>query len=150
MCMNLNGKAFRYFLLIGMLLNSALLAWLWLRPRSNEFPGQPHGPEYMAIQLLGLDQAQQRAFHESARHHHQSMMRINEERVSLFLESTENLATDSLSAETQANLLRLEQERWRATRQHFSEVKALLKPEQLPRFDGFCEAVLKGPGRPRR
>lgn len=142
-------KVFSYFLLVGLLVNSVLLGWLWFRPRPQDFRHHPHGPEQMAIEILGLDEAQQAAFHESARRHHQSMMQINEERVGLFFTSSDSMEVENLSPETEASLITLEQQRWRATRLHFSEVKALLKPDQLPQFEDFCKAVLRGPGKRR-
>jgi hypothetical protein len=144
--MSRRWKVFSYFLLVGLLLNSVLLGWLWFGARRPDFPRHAHGPVGMATEILNLDLRQQKAFQESARRHHQRMVQINEERVRLFFELPENVAVDSLSAETEASLIRLEQQRWKATRRHFSEVKILLRPEQLPRFEDFCKAVLQGPG----
>lgn len=142
-------KLFSYLLLVGLLLNSVLLAWLWIRPRSQEFRSHMHEPEHMAIEILSLDEEQRRGFRESARRHHQSMMQINEERVGLFFTLSDSLEDETLSPEIEASLVRLERQRWKATQLHFSEIKALLKPHQIPQFEAFCKAVLRGPGRRR-
>jgi Spy/CpxP family protein refolding chaperone len=126
-----------------MLLNTAVIGYLWLRPPGGMHDGPPHDgpPDRMIIERLQLDEAQQKQFEELKHEHHSYILGIQREagalHNSLFTllqaEQLDTAARDSIITRLEAGYRRKEL----VTFDHFKKLRTILRPDQKAAFDDF-------------
>ncbi len=133
-------KTATFFLL---LLNLGLLFFLFQRgPRKQNLKVKFHQE---AVEILGLDASQQADFDDLIKEHSSAIIALNAENSAIlapyFYEifSNNNLSKrDSLMLRFQA----IEKEKVEITRDHFWEVRKILKPEQEKNMDLFLKKAI--------
>lgn len=134
---------YKYAIAGLVLLNLALIGFFIL---SKPLPPQPlHGDfGIQAPRILHLNAEQRKAFRFSADSHHRKMQALSLRQKELlahyFQQIVDSSQTDNALLLQKAE--QLEREKIEITYQHFEEVKSILKPEQLPYFKEFMQAVL--------
>lgn len=141
-------KLFIIIILVLVLINSATLIMMWMN-RPPHPPMHGHGPhkkpDKIIIEKLKLDESQQEKFSLLKEEHHSNMVKIDDELKGIRKEyysmlkdnSKDILKKDSL--EYQISLLARKKEG--ITFDHFLQVKALCKPEQLNDFYNLTEEL---------
>lgn len=125
-----------------LILNLSMIAFFFLTapPRPNDLKGKKG-----AVQMMQLDEQQEKSFSSLAHQHMQQMSEFNRQQRSLLqpyfnsiIDTKITIQSDSLLKQVQA----LEQKKIESTYLHFQEVKAILKPEQYPDFEKFVEQAI--------
>lgn len=150
----------RVVIIILLLLNFGTLGFLWMNSRDN---AREHGhrppprPDGIIINHLQLNEEQQQQFFASRDEHHSAMVEIQRESSKLHKElfsllqqvQPDTILKDSLLALIQVQNLRKEE----ITFHHFQQLRSILKPDQLGRFDELVEDIsqrIMGPHREHR
>lgn len=130
-----------------LLLNTAVIGYLWLRPGVRPHDGPPHEgrPDGLIIERLRLDDAQQQRFEELKQEHHSQVLEIQKEagalHNSLFAllqaDAPDTAARDSIIALLDAGYRRKEL----VTFDHFKKLRSILKPDQKADFDVFVDEL---------
>lgn len=142
------GVFYKIVIVALLLLNTAVIGYLWLRPPAHPPYGGPEGPhrvDAMIIDRLRLDEAQQRQFEELKHEHHGHMLDIQKQAGELHnhlftllqAEPVDTAARNSILTQLQANYLQKEL----VTFDHFKKLRGILRPEQKPDFDNFVEEL---------
>ena len=135
-------KFYKYAAFGLLVLNVSMLAFFFL---TRPGPGRG-GPQKPAIEHLGLDDAQHEEFLKFA-HQHEDKMIIIEDQQKELLQAYFNtlvIASNTLDLpSTLERLTQLEKQKVELTYQHFSEIKAILKPNQIKDFESFMKHILK-------
>lgn len=133
---------FKLASLVLLLLNAGILLFFWLQrpPRAPGMGGAIGSFETVAIDLLQLDESQAADFQNLAIEHGTRIHAFNQEQnrnlqqyFSTVYRAGDLLLKDSLIMQVE----QLEQQKVQFTYQHFEDVRALLRPEQLPQFEVF-------------
>jgi len=133
---------YKYATFILLALNITLISFFFItKPKGNM--GKP---PLRALETLGLDKAQHDLFLASAKRHSTEMEGINEAQKKLLMpyfnqltNTKQTINSDSIFREVQ----QLERRKIEQTYQHFSEIKATLKDEQIDDFEGFMDRILQ-------
>lgn len=130
---------YKYATCIMVLLNLTILGFLFFR--------NPHGRKgSRAIDTLKLDRQQHAAFLISAKQHETLMKGLMEKQQVLLKPYFQQLINaDGKVDEIQllVTMHQLESQKIQSTYQHFKEVKAVLKEEQIADFELFMNRMLK-------
>ncbi|MEM9821456.1 MAG: hypothetical protein AAF985_10305 [Bacteroidota bacterium] len=135
---------FKYTTVGLLVLNVSMIAFFFLtkpRPPLNE--GSAH---HRVVKLLDLDKAQGEKFFQSARNHHDQLPLIEDRQKEALQTYFNSLlsAPDSIDlAPALEKIVQLERQKVVLTYQHFEEIRGMLKPEQVPKFESFMGEVLK-------
>jgi Spy/CpxP family protein refolding chaperone len=145
-----NGRFYKIVIILLLLLNGGILAFLWVKGNNpeHEHPGgRPgHGRvDRLMSDKLHFTQEQEQQMQVLKDEHHGQIMEIQKEEQQLHKElfqllkapSTDTIAKNNLMARLGANDLRKEE----VTFEHFRKIRAILKPEQLPMFDELMEEI---------
>lgn len=144
-------KFYKIAVVALLLLNIGTLTFLWLNR-----PPDPReaGPFRFLVNATDMDEAQQQAYQKLRQEHRTSLetyrsqnRQVREAMFRLLATNEENarevlLLADSLGA------LRAKEERF--TYAHFRQVRALCRPDQLPRFDAAIGEAVQSMGPPHR
>lgn len=139
-------KFYKYATLGLLVLNALLIAFFFL---TKPGPGRGHVPgdlEKRAINHLGLDEAQHEGFLTSAGRHQKQMPIIEEQQKELLQKYFQTLVDSSSTLDLQntlEQLTELEKQKIELTYQHFKEIKVLLAPHQIKKFEDFMKDILR-------
>ena len=133
------------FAAIGLLLlNLVLLAYLLFGGFNKHHAPPPGGMMNAAKKEMNLTNEQHEVFLKSAKKHQRDISRLEERQAALSHQYF--LQEETSGPETQDSLLAqvatLEKEKIERTRQHFAEIKAMLKPAQVAGYEKFLQKVL--------
>lgn len=149
---------YRVVIIILLLLNLGTLGFLWVsnnrehtQERGHRPPPRPDG---IIINRLQLDEQQQEQFFAFRDEHHEQMVAIQRESSRLHKDlfallqqpDADTTIKDSLLAHIQVLNLRKEE----VTFHHFQQLRSILKPGQLGKFDELVEDIsqrIMGPHR---
>jgi Spy/CpxP family protein refolding chaperone len=140
-----------------LLLNTAVIGYLWLRPPGRMQDGPPHDgpPDRMIVERLRLDDAQQKQFEELKHEHHSYVLDIQKDAGELHHQLFSLLQADPLDTAARDSVItRLEavyRRKELVTFDHFKKLRAILRPEQKAEFDDFVAELgrrLMEPPRP--
>jgi protein CpxP len=141
------------FLLLA--LNFGILGFLWMHHRP-EHDSPPEGPDRLIIERLRLDEPQKGQFEELKHEHHSQMVQIQEQSGKTHQQLFDLLKKDPIDTAARNNLiLALQQndkQKELVTFEHFRKLRAILHPDQMPRFDALVQELSMhllnlGPGR---
>ena len=145
-----NERFYKIVIVLLLLLNTGTLAFLWMK--SNR---PPHGPmggpgRHNRVDRLMSDKLQftpqQESLMENLKHeHHSQILRIQEEESKLHTElfgllhsnNDDPAARKMILDKLAVNDIRKEE----VTFEHFRQIRAILTPEQLPKFDELMEEI---------
>ena len=138
------------------LLNVALLAYMWFAPHPMMHGVRPphHGPAGLVEQDLKFDDVQKERFEMMKHGHHESMMRLDDTERELhkllyqkLIESLPVASVDTIIVQISA----LQRLRDSITYSHLIEVRQLCKPDQQKIFDEMLKRPMSSkPDRPPR
>lgn len=140
-----------------LLLNTAVIGYLWLRPPAQpQFGPPPDGrPDRMIIERLRLDEGQQRQFDELRHEHHSHILDIQKEAGALHNQLFSLLQAGQLDTAARDSIITLLEAGYRrkelVTFDHFKKLRGILRPDQKADFDDFVEELgrrLMEPHRP--
>ena len=117
-----------------LLLNLAILGFLFFKPPQKP-KSQPPRFKHMVIRELGFDKDQREAYLQLVKDHGQKLRALNEAKKTYVDEYFSLSVADSVSEQAIKHILTIEEDRFKLTRQHFADIKALCNDEQLLRFD---------------
>ena len=142
-------KFYKYIIAGLLLLNLGLLAFLMLRKPPHP-PKHLHGPKnafvLKAFDLLQLDENQKTIFKQLAKAHHLQMNRYDSTQVALlpsYFEQLNQTKNTEYSQEVLDQISNIERQKVETTYQHFEDIKQLLRPNQLSRFENFVSKATK-------
>lgn len=134
-------KTATFFLL---LLNLVLIFFLFQgRPRGHRPPKADF--QKRAIKILELDATQRDEFKDLAKRHGEAIEVLNAESSSTLKPYFHRIFTESNASQKDSLMLRfqaIEKEKVEITRDHFQEVKKMLKPEQEQHLDLFLKRAV--------
>lgn len=134
-------KTATFFLL---LLNLGLIFFLFQgRPKRHHHPRGAFHQE--AIKILELDATQRDEFRDLVKTHSQAIEVLNAERSTILTPYFNNLFSESSPVKQDSLMLRfqaIEKKKVEITRDHFQEVKKMLKPEQEQHLDLFLKRAV--------
>ncbi len=145
-------------LLVGLLvlLNVAILSYLFLNKQDNRPPRGPHNPEMRAMRIIerfDFDDTQIALFEKSKDKHVEKSKelykQLEEASVAYYNHSEINATKDSLYAQVES----ITQLVYKANDIHFNEVRKICNQEQLSKMDEFIKSLVsnnKGPRGERR
>lgn len=147
--MNANTKWLTGLVAFLVLINIALLTFIWLKKGSGQPPLRGDARDYL-IKELSLNESQVKSFDNLRKGHfekvHQYREQMRELKDSFFnqLQGPRNAQTDTLAQRIGGLQTKLDLE----TFDHFSQLRALLNGEQIKKFDQVIQEVLRtmGPG----
>ncbi len=96
------------------------------------------------INELGLDKSQQKKYNSMAQNHHREMMNIENQEKKLLKEYFSLLSNDESLTEKEAmmdKIKELEARKLTVTYDHFDDLKKLLNPNQMTRFNIIIEDI---------
>lgn len=138
---------YKIAIIVLLLLNLGTLGYLFMgnkRPMHGPPPGH-EGPAGLIIERLQLDEEQQQKFEEQRFEHQSKIRAVRKESGELhdaLFSLLKNEAIDSIKKDSLQNAIRLvEIKKDEITFEHFQQLKSILKPEQLPLFDGLIEEI---------
>lgn len=147
---------YRAVIIILLLLNLGTLGFMWMngREHTGEHGHHPPRPDGIIITRLGLNEHQQEQFFTFRDEHHGQMVEIQQESSKLHKElfallqqaNADTVLKDSLLARIQILNLRKEE----VTFHHFQQLRSILNPGQLDKFDDLVEDIsqqIMGPHR---
>ncbi|MEL6537365.1 MAG: hypothetical protein AAFQ98_18230 [Bacteroidota bacterium] len=143
-----SGYKIGFFVML--LMNGVMLFFLFQRPKPHPPGGGPSVQGHATFQrikdLLQLDDRQVEAFEELAMDHRRTLRRIEDEQGEVLQAYFSYLKMDQVPAQQGEELqefLQLEQEKIEYTFQHFQELKALCRPDQLTEIETLTEEILQ-------
>jgi periplasmic protein CpxP/Spy len=150
---------YRVVIIILLLLNTGTLGFVWVnngKPKM-ERGHRPPRPDGIIIDRLQLDEQQKEQFFASRNEHHEHMVVIQRESSTLHKDLfallqqpvVDTVLKDSILTRIQALNLRKEE----VTFHHFQQLRSMLRPEQVGRFDELVEDIsqqIMGPHRERK
>jgi len=130
-----------------LLLNFGTLGFLLFRRPPHPPGAGPAALDQRIVATLQLDAAQQQQFEQLKRTHHQQMQASD----GAYREALGNyfalLKNDSMAPaqrdSLQATLTGIQNERASVTFQHFTDLKALCRPDQRPRFEALLPELMQ-------
>lgn len=135
---------------VGLFLTNVFLLW---QLKSHK-PSRMHRPKPKTkiIEMLQLDDAQVAIYEELIKEHHKITEgyqdSINILNSQIYMTLKENGSAINLDS-TYSKLGLLNIEINKAKLQHFKDIKALCKPEQLPLYNSFCDNITELFSRPK-
>lgn len=140
-------RFYKSAIIVLLLLNLGTLSYLWLgNKRPLHGPPPPHeGPARLIIERLKLDNEQQQKFDELKFEHQSKIREVRKESGQLhdaLFSLLKNAEVDTQAKDSIQNAIRVtELKKDEMTFEHFRQLKSILKPEQLPLFDGLIEDI---------
>lgn len=145
-----NERFYKIVIVLLLLLNTGTLAFLWMK--SNR---PPHGPmggpgkrnrvDMLMSEKLHFTQQQEDQMEGLKHDHHSQMIEIQKDESQLHTElfgllhsnNNDTTAKNAILVKLAANDTRKEE----VTFEHFRQIRAILTPEQLPKFDELMEEI---------
>ncbi len=132
---------YKYATFILLALNIGLIIFSFVgRPKGNR--GEP---QLRATETLDLDETQNELFLASAKRHITQVRSISEEQKELLMPYFNSIADATLEVDEDSILKaveQLERNKIAQTHQHFSEIKSILRDDQIDDFKGFMDRIL--------
>lgn len=145
-------KIWQTIIVILLLVNSVVLAFLWFKPREERLP--PGGDvKSFLVKELDLNSEQEKQYEIFRKEHISSIQQLNRQTRELRDQFFSNVSKpvvdsaliDSLSEQISGNEAGKEQ----ITLYHFRKLRSILNDTQQKKFDNIIQDVLKMMGRPR-
>jgi hypothetical protein len=144
-------KFYKIAVVALLLLNAGTLMFLWLNRPPNP---QDAGPYQYLVRTTGMDEAQQASYRMLRDEHRTQLFAYRDQtrrlREALFgmLATRESVSPEVQMLADSIGALRVKEEHF--TYAHFRQVRALCRPDQLPRFDTAIVEAVQGMGPPDR
>lgn len=143
----LEKKKFVLILLVLMIvLNLALLGWIWFGPDGHRGPGKGRARDFL-IRELKLDAAQQKQYDVLIEKHHADLRPVQDEmrhtRDSLFDQLASATPDTAIAHRLETKIGTLQAKMERITFEHFQQVRAFCRPDQQKDFDRVIRDALR-------
>lgn len=155
-----DSRFLKIVIAILLIINVATLSFMISRDREGRppFPHGPGGPDHggpfeFIVHELNMDETQRSKFAELRDEHHQAVEELQEASHELhdkYFEELANPAADSVQINAMADSMAgIQKQIDLVTWKHFSQVRAICKPEQQKKFDVIIREALRMMQRPR-
>lgn len=150
-----NTKFLKLVIVLLLLTNTGILAFLWMGRHNNKSPmGPPQGRDAFSFlcKELQLDEQQTRQYEELRDEHHQAVENMQHNGRHLrerFFDLLHSSPLDSVQVKQLSDsIAHTQQQIELLTFYHFQKVRAILRPEQQKKFDDVIQDALRmmGPG----